>query len=77
MKPKTKIEKGIPMPYTSRKYKYPLDRLEIGDSFIFAGTTDAKTLIKARTLCFNYSKRWSKLFKAYTFENTIRIWRTE
>lgn len=72
------IEKGVPVPPISgaTRQKYPLGRMEVGDSFL-AAAADAHTI---RSSANSYSKIHPGFkFRTRTSEDKqyIRIWRVE
>ena len=74
MKDTIKIDKGIPIP--SRRNKYPLSQMEVGDSFLIkSGKLDAmKTRNRVASSITSYRRQgWN--FTQRLVENGIRIWR--
>ena len=70
-----KIEKNIPMP---SKLKYPIDALEVGDSFIISDTYSKKIMQRLSGYISAWRKKHdpSKMFITQKTENNkIRIWR--
>ena len=72
-----KIESGVPIPNEARsgRTKYPLDRLQVGNSF-FVPTTALK---KAQNLRATFSVRAKKKgikIVSIADETGIRVWRT-
>ncbi len=69
------IEKDIPIPEKSgRKIKYPLDDMEIGDSFFIPGVDhqDISPVIAAR----KRARKWQREFTTRREDDGIRVWRT-
>lgn len=64
-----KIEKGIPMPDFSR-LKYPLDQMEVGDSFFVLKPTIASSIMSAEA-------RTGFRFKSKYQDGGTRVWRVE
>lgn len=71
-----KVDKGIPIPERPRKggghkrYRYPWDSMEIGDSFfIEGGSATASMNVPSRLI----DKGWR--FSVRTIEGGVRIWR--
>ena len=65
-----KIEKGVPMPATSKYYKYPWLQMEVGDSFIYS----AKYGHQAATVAtLRYSPK--KFRYAKSTDEKYYIWR--
>jgi len=66
------VEKGIPLPTGARAAKYPFASMEVGDSFVVAGSS--KQL--ARSHALNYKKLnpgWN--YRTRTTSDGMRIWR--
>ena len=66
------IEKNVPMPERKSKSRFPLAQMQVGDSFAIP-PTDYNT---ARTICFNYCKKNTQVFKVIKRGEEIRVWRT-
>lgn len=66
-----KIEKGVPIPLRGGGEKFPLDEMEIGDSFLIP--------IKTRMRLQYYTKKLSnKKFVTKTVDKeNVRCWRVE
>lgn len=72
-----KIESGVPIPSTARggRTKYPLDRLQVGNSF-FVPMSDIN---KAKNLRSTFSARAKKKgisIVSIADETGVRVWRT-
>ena len=72
-----KIESGVPIPTGARtgRTKYPLDRLQVGNSF-FVPMTDLK---KARNLRATFSVKAKKKgisVVSIADDTGVRVWRT-
>lgn len=69
------IEKDVPMPANAagRKRKYPLDKLEIGDSFFVPFNVSNPAAVKAAVS--HEGKRKSKSFVTRMEGDGIRVWR--
>lgn len=66
------IEKGIPMP--DRRPKYPLQEMEVGDSFELSDEADPR---KLRGSVYQYGRRYGRDFSVIkTGEESYRVWRT-
>ncbi len=79
-----KIEKEISIPPKYRKAKeifFPLDEMEVGDSFLVVNGMETPTGRDARVALIQYasaySKRTNKKFTTRKTDNGIRIWRFE
>lgn len=69
------IEKGVKVP-TGRKYpdkrsKYPLRKMEIGDSFLIPHEQSAA----AKVTIYSYARSSGIKVKVRTLENGFRVWR--
>lgn len=60
-----KIDKGIPVPDSDMRVKYPFDLMDIGDSFIMQ-VPDGKKISSVQTSIISSFKRWNKK-KGYDF----------
>jgi len=72
-----KIESGVPIPADARsgRTKYPIDRLQVGNSF-FVPTS---TLQKAKNLRASFATRAKKKsikIVSIADETGVRVWRT-
>lgn len=79
-----KVEKDIPIPYIPsmrgcKPMKYPLDRMEIGDSFFIACDENMiqKVMSRIKTCSVAYRKRSRRdvSFRSLGFVNGVRTWR--
>lgn len=70
-----KIEKGIALKGASgpRAAKYPLDAMEVGDSFLIPGGTAVKN--PARSSIYYQQVRHQKKFVSRTVDGGVRVWR--
>jgi len=73
-----KIESGIPIPSNARsgRTKYPLDKLQVGNSFFVPIVSDLK---KAKNLRVTFSARAKKKgisIVSIADETGVRVWRT-
>lgn len=69
------IEKGVPIPdKAGRKVKYPLDDMDVGDSFFVpdADHQDISPVIAAR----RRARKWTRQFTTRREDDGIRVWRT-
>lgn len=75
-----KIEKNIPVPEKrgpGRSLLYPLDKMDIGDSFI-AGEYTRKGMAKTWSILNGYRRRHALKFVCQkTDDGFIRVWRVE
>jgi len=72
-----KIEKNIEIPIGSWSCPYPLNRLNIGDSFLveFEHTDFFKSLYRVQNYCLIWGKRHNRKFKTKSTEdNSVLIW---
>ena len=67
------VESGVPIPGSPRTgcYKYPFDRMAVGDSFSLKGAPDGPV----RSAASYYGKRNGKRFSVYRDDGTHRCWR--
>lgn len=72
------IDKHIPIPtnVTTARTKYPLEKLQPGDSF-FIPTTDAKQLKNLRSSLNVRAKKLEITVVTLADETGIRVWRTK
>jgi hypothetical protein len=71
-----KIEKGVPLiprPGGRTGSKYPLDEMEVGDSFLVEGGTVKNLSCTIRA----HAKKVGGKFATRTVEGGVRVWRTE
>ncbi len=71
-----RFDKTIPMPAAGTKQKspWPLDGMEVGDSYLFEGETDAPRL--RNRLSYGMLKRgWKIAFRTDPTGTGIRAWR--
>lgn len=64
----------IPDPQSGRKFKYPWDKMQPGDS-ILVGIDDNTT--SARSSAFKYAKKHGMIFISRSTSKGLRIWRTK
>lgn len=66
------IESDVPVPLPLGMRKYPLEQMQIGDSFFIpAGSRSQQTLVAV------YAKRYGIKVITRTVEGGIRVWRVE
>jgi hypothetical protein len=73
------IDKNVPIPTgvkTSARTKYPLEKLEAGDSF-FIAVTDAKQLKNLRSSLSVRAKKLKMTIVTLGDETGLRVWRTQ
>ena len=72
-----KIESGVPIPNTARsgRTKYPLDRLQVGNSF-FVPMNDLKRAKNLRSTFSVRAKKKGISIVSIADETGIRVWRT-
>lgn len=79
------IDKGVPVPERVqlgdiRYRKYPLNKLEVGDSFA-APSTSRKEDTAIRASAFSYGKKYGRVYRTRACEENgqrvIRVWRVE
>lgn len=70
------IESGVSIPSrVSSKRKYPLDKMEVGDSFD-VGEADPKTKSRIGSAVYSYGKKHNAHFSIRQTENgRLRVWR--
>jgi hypothetical protein len=68
---KIEIEKNIPIPQMVGKNIYPLNKMEIGDSFKVSQEEGEKL----RSAASQYGRRNKKKFSILRFEGGYRCWR--
>jgi hypothetical protein len=68
------IEKNVPLPPSRRKGKerFPLNRLEVGESFV----VQKHEVFAARNAAHRLNKKTGKVFTSRAIENGYRVWRT-
>jgi hypothetical protein len=75
------IEAGVPIPATirSRRYRFPLDDMEVGDSFFveFASGDREKFLASARSLISRFGRNYGKRYATRSQEDGFRVWRID
>lgn len=73
--PEFKIEKGIPLPpVRKRLIKYPLDKMEVGDSILVCEPDPSRI----RSTIWQFGRRNKiKFVSRAEHEGAIRIWRVE
>lgn len=69
------IEKGIEMPSTNGKTKYPFATMEIGDSFFVEGKEKKNKVMSA--VSQNSRRHAPKKFTTRFTDDGIRVWRTQ
>jgi hypothetical protein len=71
------INHNIPLPLKgSKKWsKYPFEKMEIGDSFLFS--SDKTKHLTARSSACLKAKKLSRKFAVRITDEGVRIWRTE
>ena len=67
------IEKGLPIPVSSRGRKYPYEYLDVSDSFF---VTDGN-MQQVCNMNYRYGKRFGRKFIARQEAAGVRVWRTE
>lgn len=74
-----KIEKGIVIPEKKKKeYKYPTNKLKVGESFLMSEEKNQKAKSTAKTVVYMSKKRYApKKFECHLTEEGYRIWRTK
>ena len=67
------IEKGIPLPKGThgRQCPYPLDKLNVGESFLI--TADSREYVSAK--CSRYGRQHGKKFATKQVDGGVRVWR--
>ena len=76
------IEKNVPITTMLRGYRenqFPLDHMEVGDSFLITGDEDFVTR-KGKTVRSSvayYSRRTGRKFLTRKVTDGVRVWRTE
>lgn len=76
-----KIEKNIPVPPKGNKKKksrkYPLDKMEVGDSFFIKGYTLKKYRNISSTIFLHKKRNPGAVFTVRKMEGGIRVFRIE
>jgi len=70
------IEKGVPAPDSishGRRLNYPLDKMDVGDSFFITG--DIKLLARAAESCRKYGLRKGRKYTSRRENGGLRVWR--
>ena len=72
-----KIESGVPIPSTVRigRTKYPLDRLQVGNSF-FVPLNDLKRAKNLRATFSSRAKKKGISVVSIADDTGVRVWRT-
>ena len=72
-----KIESGVPIPADAKtgRTKYPLDRLQVGNSF-FVPINDLKRAKNLRATFATRAKKKSIKIVSIADETGVRVWRT-
>jgi len=66
------IEKGIPVPATLPRSKYPFGQMEVGDSFACSASQNARVRVAAH----KYGKDHGLVFTARKIgDDSYRVWR--
>lgn len=69
------VEAGVAMPSRIATRKYPLEHMEVGDSFD-AGEADAKTKSRIGSAVYTYGKKHGLSFSIrQTTDGHLRVWR--
>jgi len=66
------IEKGVPVPSRWINEKYPLDDMEVGDSFF----TNSPA-VKVRPAVTHYGRRNGRKYVTRSMDGGLRVWRVE
>ncbi len=77
--PTLAIEKGVPIPSTALKIRYPLADMNVGDSFLVPDDTSGAgpAHLRVRAAVSHFSKRNNKRFIVRKVEGGHRCWRIE
>ncbi len=71
------IDKNIPVPeFRKGNTKFPFDKMEVGDSFLYHTETTQRRINNCNTLTCNYGKLHNKKFNYAKTDEGIRVWRT-
>ena len=74
-----RVQKGVPAPQGTKPgpaRKYPINEMEVGDSFLAEGEQANSTRCKALNSAKSYGRRTGKKFRARTvLPGRVRIWR--
>ena len=67
------IEKGVPVEGRATEYKYPIDELEVGDSFMVPWSSGSHGSVRGYASIRN--KLTEKKFTCKLVDEGLRVWR--
>lgn len=74
-----KIDKDVPIPPDNKNKRFPFDKMEVGDSFLYSESNNESAVRNACMLWKGYVKRagldWK--FTVRKMDEGVRIWRVE